>query len=507
MKLNGISGKGSGKLGSHVYAINSGEQIVREYQSKVTNPSTEGQVTQRSKFKLMSQLSAAMAPAIAIRKEGLKSARNIFSSINMPFTTESEGVAIINLNKVQLTKSNLGIAEFTADRSTNTKIAVALAESVATGIDSVVYVAFKKQGDGSLMQFASTVVSEAGEPAQFAGELPYTADSVVIYAYGMRVNSDKAKAAYANMQVPSAEQVAKLIASSAEIAGATTLTKTKALTMNVGETSGASDDEEHFLVSVSASGNGSVSGGGSFTAGQICTLHATPDEEASFVAWKRGSASGTTLSTNANYSFEVTEAIVIVGVFQGGPTPHYNISASVDPANSGTVSGTGSKEEGSTCTLQFTPASGSQLAFDGWYENGSKVSSANPYSFTVDGARTLVAKSVEPALDGFRNVTKDGNAWLANQNTTTFTNVAIAGEVENEVGATKIAMVQTENKPTVDSVVTPYWNDDITSNAFSGTFQSTNGGTFWLVACAFDSGTQQYTAKAVYPYNLYVQGF
>ena len=505
MKLNGISGKGSGKLGSHVYAINSGEQIVREYQSKVTNPSTEGQVTQRSKFKLMSQLSAAMAPAIAIRKEGLKSARNIFSSINMPFTTESEGVASINLNKVQLTKSNLGIAEFTADRSTNTKIAVALAESVATGIDSVVYVAFKKQGDGSLMQFASIVVSEAGEPAQFAGELPYTADSVVIYAYGMRVNSDKAKAAYANMQVPSAEQVAKLIASSAEIAGATTLTKTKALTMNVGETSGASDDEEHFLVSVSASGNGSVSGGGSFTAGQVCTLHATPDEEASFVAWKRGSASGTTLSTNANYSFEVTEAIVIVGVFQGGPTPKYQINASVDPSGAGSVSGTGLKEEGTTATLQFTLAQGSQLVFGGWYENNVLVSSANPYSFTVDRARTLVAKAVEPAASHFSNVTLDGQSWNADTNKQSDTSVAIAGSIADVPANGAIVVAMAGTKPAVGATVTKVGQLNISGSSFSGNCDIDSTGQYWMILGTPTGTANQFTVVEVFEYNITCQ--
>ena len=79
MKLSGIAGTGSGKLGSQVYASVAGEQIVRNYQPKVSNPNTTKQVNQRSRFKLMSQLSAAMASVIVIPKEGMRSSRNLFS--------------------------------------------------------------------------------------------------------------------------------------------------------------------------------------------------------------------------------------------------------------------------------------------------------------------------------------------------------------------------------------------------------------------------------------------
>lgn len=384
---------GSGKLGNAVYAQTGGECIARQYQPNVANPSSEGQVEQRSKFKLMSQLSAALKPSLAIRKEGLKSARNIFTSINAPLATIDDGLASINLNKVQITKSNRGMSDFTADRSSATKIAVSLVENMAANLNRVVYAAFTKEVDGSLTAFASVAVDAAGVNGQFPGELPYTTKAVVIYAYGMQDTNAKAAAAYGNMTVPTAEQVAKLLASSSEVAAGTNLTATKGLTMLVGETSGSSDAEEHFLVSVTASGNGSVSGGGSFVAGQMATLRATPDAEASFVAWRKGSASGEVLSTSATYSFEVTRSVNIVGVFQGGPTPHYTISVMASPNNGGTVSGGGSKEEGSSCTVVATPAEG--YAFQGWYENGSIVSSQASYTFTVQNARTLQARFAE----------------------------------------------------------------------------------------------------------------
>lgn len=395
---------GSGKLGNAVYAQTGGECIARQYQPNVANPSSEGQVEQRSKFKLMSQLSAALKPSLAIRKEGLKSARNIFTSINAPLATVDDGLASINLNKVQITKSNRGMSDFTADRSSATKIAVALVENMAVNLNRVVYAAFTKEVDGSLTAFASVAVDAAGVNGQFPGELPYTTKAVVIYAYGLQETNAKAAAAYGNMAVPTAEQVAKLLASSSEVAAGTSLTATKGLTMLVGETSGSSDAEEHFLVSVTASGNGSVTGGGSFVAGQMATLRATPDAEASFVAWRKGSASGEVLSTSATYTFEVTRSVNIVGVFQGGPTPHYTISVMATPTNGGTVSGGGSKEEGSSCTVVATPAEG--YAFSGWYEGGQLVSSQASYTFTVQNARTLQARFSESSGVNI-NVTTD----------------------------------------------------------------------------------------------------
>lgn len=497
--------RGSGRLGNTVYAQVGGVCVIREYRESIANPNTEGQQTQRSKFKLMSQLGAAMSPYIAIRKEGMKSARNIFTQINIPNATMSDGTASINLNRIQLTKSGLAMPDFSADRTAGTKIAVALAESVASGLDGVVYSVFTKEVDGSLIPFASVVVDVAGTPAQFAGELPYTAKSVVIYAYGYRFNTAAARAMYGNMQAPSAEEVAKLFTSSSEAASGTTLMKTKGLTMNVGETTGSSDSVEHFMVSVTASGNGSVSGGGSYVAGQMATLTATPDAEASFVAWHRGSKTGPVLSTNASYSFEVTEAITIVGEFQGGPTPSYSINATVNPSGAGSVSGTGSKAEGSTCTLVATPAEGK--VFLNWTENGQTVSTSSTYSFTVDRARNLVANFVDMPVEKFSNVTIDGTAW-GNNVATDGTSKTING-VCSAAGATKIGLVRSATKPNEGrevlgviggSNMTPGSSFTVTSGALS------QSGNYWLTAYYVDDNTESNIVVAVYDYNMQYSG-
>ena len=126
MKLSGITGKGTGKLGSSVFAVNSGEQIVRQYQPVVANPSTEGQVEQRSKLKLMSQLAAAYAPVLAFRKDGMKSARNLFISKNIANVSFEGETATINLPAMQLTAGSTGIPAVTVSRDGTTALTVVL---------------------------------------------------------------------------------------------------------------------------------------------------------------------------------------------------------------------------------------------------------------------------------------------------------------------------------------------------------------------------------------------
>ncbi len=482
--------KGSGKVGNTVISQNGGATIAREYNPNVANPSTASQVEKRSAFKLASQLSASLKSSIAIRKDGLKSGRNQFMSINKSNITVNEGVASINLNKVQLTKSNTGLPEFSADRTGNTAINVEMQESAINVADRMVYAGYQKMDDGSLVAFDSVVVSTPGADGKFAGSLAYTDKAVVIYAYGIKDATAGATAAFGNMVAPTAEQVAKLLTTSSEVAANTNVTKTKGLTMLVGETSGDSDAEEHFVVSVSKSGNGSVSGGGRFVAGQIATLTATPDAEASFVAWKRGSVSGETLSTNATYSFEVTGDITIVGVFQGGPTPKVVITASVDPVGAGTVSGGGEVNEGSQVTLQYTPAAGSQLVLDGWYRGQTKISSANPYTFTATQNENIIAKAVEPSQEQFSNVTLDGTA--VNQNATISGSTAtIAGNVTLRNGASKVFLVRSENKPTAGTDCFNSPDADVTNSSFSKQFNTATAGKYWLCSATYDLDSEQ----------------
>lgn len=236
-------GKQSGKLGQSVLSVRYGEQIMRAYVGKIANPKTAAQVATRSRFKLVSQLSAVMADVIAIPRVGSKTGRNQFVSATMDITSEAGGVAQINLNAVQLTKSQRGLIGFTATRDTaNNKIGVALKGANGSELSRVVYVAFEKQNDGSLVQLASQVVSSPGTNNTFPADLKGSTKSVVVYAYGMTDKDGAASVKFGNLNAPTAEDVAKLLTTSSDTLSGVSLTKTNGATMNVGTDSCDSDE-------------------------------------------------------------------------------------------------------------------------------------------------------------------------------------------------------------------------------------------------------------------------
>lgn len=114
MKLNGFVGKGSGRLGASVFSVRKGEQIVRQYTDKVSNPNTRLQVEQRAKFKMLSQLAAAVGSSgmYFSSASGNVTRRNEFVRKNMPLAVVAEGadVATIDLTQVQLTSGGFVFA-------------------------------------------------------------------------------------------------------------------------------------------------------------------------------------------------------------------------------------------------------------------------------------------------------------------------------------------------------------------------------------------------------------
>jgi uncharacterized repeat protein (TIGR02543 family) len=128
---------------------------------------------------------------------------------------------------------------------------------------------------------------------------------------------------------------------------------------------------------------GNVTGGGTFNYGQSCTLTATANAGYTFVNWTKN---GTQVSTNASYTFTVTESAAYVAHFQ---INSYNIAVSADPTVGGNVSGGGTFNYGQSCTVSATVNEG--YTFINWTENGAQVSANADYTFTVNGNRTLVA--------------------------------------------------------------------------------------------------------------------
>jgi Leucine-rich repeat (LRR) protein len=143
-----------------------------------------------------------------------------------------------------------------------------------------------------------------------------------------------------------------------------------------------------FGFNIGASANnaayGTVSGAGAYASGASATLHAAPAAGYRFVRWTEG---GTPVSTSADYTFAVSGARTLVAEFAVNT---YSIAASANNAAYGTVTGGGTYSHNATASLTAAPNTG--YGFVRWTEGGTQVSTDAQYSFTVTGARTLVAE-------------------------------------------------------------------------------------------------------------------
>lgn len=316
MKLHGIGGVGTGKLGSMVYSVRNGQQIVRQYNPIVANPSTAAQVEARSKMKLMSQLAAIVAPVIAINAEGLKSKRNLFISRNYPLAGYEQNTAQIDMAGVQLTKSNTAFPDFEVDRSNGTSIAVHLSEDATNLFDRVIYCAVISQADGSLRLWDDVLVTEAGTGGLFPAVLPYTPNAIAVYGYGIRANNDDAKAAYANLKSGDAGKLAEILTSRNATLAAITISETKGCVLEVGDTSGETLGSNMARLSIETIGLGSATGAGSYQIGTEVTCIATPGSGATFDGWYN--AQNVKVSSSASYSFTLNDNMALTAKFLGG---------------------------------------------------------------------------------------------------------------------------------------------------------------------------------------------
>ncbi len=112
------------------------------------------------------------------------------------------------------------------------------------------------------------------------------------------------------------------------------------------------------------------------------TVTATANDEYHFVNWTEN---GTVVSTSPTYTFQVENDRKLTANFEK-ETPIYNIETSVSPENAGTAS---VSREGNDVTVKVVANKG--YVFDGWEENGNKVSSNMTYSFVADSDRKLTA--------------------------------------------------------------------------------------------------------------------
>lgn len=240
-KIYGLFGSMTGKVADVVMAVRNGEQIARKYQPVVSNPSTPAQVATRARLKLMSQLSAIMAPVIAIPRVGTVSSRNLFVKKNFSLTSYDNDTANIELNSVQLTDSVVAIPGLTASRA-ESLLTVSLAQADYS-VSRMVYVVFVKQGD-EMRYRTSAVVNERGENGRFETSIPSANAEELVYAYGIRDNNENSRAIFGNLTAPTAETVAKLIVTRSLTLRDITLTETQSTTVAAPNANMRDVDEE-----------------------------------------------------------------------------------------------------------------------------------------------------------------------------------------------------------------------------------------------------------------------
>ena len=145
---------------------------------------------------------------------------------------------------------------------------------------------------------------------------------------------------------------------------------------------------------------GTVTGGGTYSAGQSVTVTATNNSGYLFSGWYKD---GAKVSSNKSYTFTVTGNVTLTAKFYP-LSMNYTVTATASPSEGGTVSGGGSYSAGKTATVTATPKSG--WHFTGWFEDNVKVSDNASYSFTVTEKVTLTAKfeKVNPTQNAKLNV-------------------------------------------------------------------------------------------------------
>ena len=147
-------------------------------------------------------------------------------------------------------------------------------------------------------------------------------------------------------------------------------------------------DLEYYpiLVLPNSDEGGDCSGSGYFPYGEICTVTAMSFFGHYFANWTED---GEVVSTDSIYSFTVTGARTLIGNFE---LETKEVTATVDPAEAGSITGTGSYLFGDEVTL--TVIRNEDWAFQNWTENGEVVSEEMTYTFLVTRNRNLVAHFV-----------------------------------------------------------------------------------------------------------------
>ena len=318
MKLQGFL-KGVGKIENIVVSQMGGVSIARAYQPNVKNPSTLSQVNQRARLKLASQLAAALAPVIAMAKNGLISGRNQFIAKNMPWISADSGVAQVSYENLQLTNGTIGLPAISISRDSDALI-VKLADNAETAVSQVVYVVYHKNSENTLQLVDSKIQNSAGSDGSFETMFKAPSGDVVVFAYGMKALSGAASAKYGSYQVQTATDIASLVGTRKLSAGDFQFTKTRGATIFADEDQNSQPTENQVMIYITAGNGGSVSSNkfsgnrGAVDKGTEVTVTATANTGYTFDGWYTNGTNAR-VSTSASYKFTANEQTDLIARF------------------------------------------------------------------------------------------------------------------------------------------------------------------------------------------------
>ncbi len=154
--------------------------------------------------------------------------------------------------------------------------------------------------------------------------------------------------------------------------------RTITVTGNATYTATFTQNQYTITTNVSPTGAGTVTGGGAFYYGDIVTLTAHPNNGYEFQGWNDGNTQNPrtiTVTSNATYT----------AVFGVVSVTYYTVTASVNPEGAGTVTGTGTFQEGSTTNLTANANTG--YTFNRWQDGNTQ----NPRPVTVNSNLSFTA--------------------------------------------------------------------------------------------------------------------
>ena len=161
--------------------------------------------------------------------------------------------------------------------------------------------------------------------------------------------------------------------------------------------------------------------------GGSVTVYATAYQGYAFEGWYLN-GSNTAISNITSFSYFPSSNCTFLAKFVPNSQENYTVTVQSESTAKGTVSpSVGSVAAGGFIQVTATPKSG--YIFEGWYLNGSKISSSASYPFYPSATSTLIAKFTSissSCISNFSNQTVTTNTIIYGCSTLTVQNVTVS---------------------------------------------------------------------------------